>query len=45
MNVVHIRLKNEVHKMLKAFCALHDKSMTELIGDLVTQFLREYKES
>ena len=39
MEMLHIRLNTEIHKELKAHCAINGVSMTSLIGDLIKKYL------
>lgn len=39
MEMLHVRLKSELHKRLKASCAIQGISITSLIGDLVEKYL------
>lgn len=41
---IHINLPDEMHKQLKADCALTGISMTKLIGDLINRYFRDKRE-
>lgn len=41
--MIHIRLPADVKNELKAIAALNGKSMTELLGEIVTRYLEETK--
>lgn len=44
MSLIHIRISQETRMQFKAICATLNKSMTQVIGDLITEFLsREIK--
>lgn len=45
MDFIHIRVSQETRKQFKAVCATLNKSMTQVIGDLISEFLnREIEE-
>lgn len=39
--MIHIRLPELIRQKLKAFAALEKKSMTQLIGELVEEYLEK----
>lgn len=43
MDFIHIRIPSEVRQRLKVEAATQGKSMTKLIGDLITQYLSEIR--
>ena len=43
MEMLHVRLKSELHKELKASCALQGITITSLIKTLVEEYLSDYK--
>lgn len=43
MEMLHVRLKTQLHKELKAYCALNGISMTSIIGDIIQKYLLEIK--
>lgn len=46
MEMLHVRLKSELHKRLKASCAIQGITITSLIGELVEKYLsKDTKES
>lgn len=45
MEQVIFRIDKDIKKQLKATAALNGLSLTELLGDLVVQFLKDKKEA
>lgn len=43
MEMLHVRLKTQLHKELKAYCALNGVTMTSVIGDMIQKYLSENK--
>ena len=43
MTKIHINLSNETKNSLKAAAASQGMSMTELVGDLIVQYLSEIR--
>lgn len=43
MEMLHVRLKTQLHKELKAYCALNGISMTSIIGEIIQKYLLEMK--
>lgn len=43
MDFIHIRVPKEVRQQFKAVAATLGKSMTQLLGEMITEYLREKK--
>lgn len=43
MDFIHIRVPRDVRQQFKAVAATLDKSMTQIIGELIIEFLKEKK--
>lgn len=43
MDFIHIRVPRETRNQLKAIAATLDKSMTQLLGELIDEYLTEIK--
>lgn len=41
MDFIHIRVPKEVRQQFKVVAATLGKSMTQIIGEMITEFLRE----
>lgn len=42
--MIHVRLPEDIRQKFKAVTALENKSMTQVIGDLITAYLRDKRE-
>lgn len=45
MEFIHVRVPKEVRQEFKSYVASIGKSMNEVLGELVTRYLRETKEA
>lgn len=43
MEIIHIRVPSETRQDLKIVAATQGKSMTQLIGEMINEFLKEIK--
>lgn len=43
--MIHIRLPDKTHQRIKAIAALRGKSLTQLIGEIIDEFLGKTKEN
>lgn len=43
MEIIHIRVPKEVRQQFKVVAATLGKSMTQLMGELITEYLRKIK--
>lgn len=43
MDFIHIRVPRDVRQQFKAVAATLGKSMTQIIGEMITEFLKEKK--
>lgn len=43
MEMLHVRLKSDIHKAFKAHCAINGLTITSVIGDLIQRYLLENK--
>ena len=39
MEMLHVRLKQDLHRLLKAYCASKGLSITFVVGDIIQKYL------
>lgn len=45
METIHIRVSKEIRKQLKILSAKTDKTMTSLMGEIISEYLGKIKEA